>query len=194
MTNLDSVLKSKDITLLTKVLIVQVMVFPVVICKCESWTIKKAEHRRIDIFKLWCWRWLLIVPWKARRSNQVNLKGNKPWTCFGRTDAEAEDSIFWLPDANSWCLGKGPDGGKDWRQKEKRETEDEMVGWHHWFTGHELGQSLEDGVRQRSLVHCSPRGHKEWMQLGNWTTTTACLWKMHRNLLGFFPSLVHWAS
>ena len=74
MTNLDSVLKCRDITLLTKVLIVKATVFPVVIYRCESWTIKKAEHRRIDAFELWCWRRLLTVPWTARRSNQSILK------------------------------------------------------------------------------------------------------------------------
>ena len=74
MTNLDSILKSKDIVLLTSVLMVKAMVFPVVMCRCESWTIKKAEHRRIDAFELWCWRRLLRVPWTARRSNQSILK------------------------------------------------------------------------------------------------------------------------
>ena len=78
MTNLDSVLKTKDITLLTKVHIVKAMVFPVVVYRCESWTIKKAEHRRIDAFALWCWRRLLRVPWTARRSNQSILKEISP--------------------------------------------------------------------------------------------------------------------
>ena len=78
MTNLDSILKSRDITLPTKVLIVKAMVFPVVMCGCESWTIKKAERRRIDAFKLWCWRRLLRVPWTARRSNQSILKDISP--------------------------------------------------------------------------------------------------------------------
>ena len=78
MTNLDSILKSRDITLPTKVLLVKAMVFPVVICGCESWTIKKAERRRIDAFELWCWRRLLRVPWTARRSNQSNLKEVSP--------------------------------------------------------------------------------------------------------------------
>ena len=77
MTNLDSILKSKDITLLTKVCIGKVMAFPLVMCRCESWTIKKAEHRRIDAFELWCWRRLLRVPWIARRSNQIHPKGNQ---------------------------------------------------------------------------------------------------------------------
>ena len=78
MTNLDSILKSRDITLLTKVLIVKAMVFPVVMYGCESWTIKKAEHQRIDAFELWCWRRLLRVPWTARRSNQSILKEINP--------------------------------------------------------------------------------------------------------------------
>ena len=78
MTNLDSILKSKDITLLTKVCIGKVMAFPLVMCRCESWTIKKAEHRRIDAFELWCWRRFLRVPWTARRSNQSIIKAINP--------------------------------------------------------------------------------------------------------------------
>ena len=78
MTNLDSILKSRDITLPTKVRLVKAMVFPVVIYRCESWTIKKAEHRRIDVFELWCWKRLLRVPWTARRSNQSILKEISP--------------------------------------------------------------------------------------------------------------------
>ena len=78
MTNLDSILKSRDITLLTKVRLVKAMVFPVVMCGCESWTIKKAEDRRTDAFELWCWRRLLRVPWTARRSNQSILKEMSP--------------------------------------------------------------------------------------------------------------------
>ena len=73
MTNLDSILKSRDITLSTKVCLVKAMVFPVVMCGCESWTVKKAKHRIIDAFELWCWRRLLRVPWTARRSNQSIL-------------------------------------------------------------------------------------------------------------------------
>ena len=78
MTNLDSILKSRDITLSTKVHLVKAMVFPVVMCGCESWTVKKAEHQRIDAFELWCWRRLLSVPWTARRSNQPILKEISP--------------------------------------------------------------------------------------------------------------------
>ena len=97
MTNLDSVLKSKDITFSTKVYIVKALVFPVVRSRSESWTIKKAEHWRIDAFKLWCWKRLLKVPWTARISNQSISRGNQPWIFIGRTDAETP--IFWLPDA-----------------------------------------------------------------------------------------------
>ena len=90
MTNLDSILKSRDITLPTKVCLVKAMVFPVVMYGCESWTIKKAEHRRIDAFELWCWRRFLRVTWPVWRSNPVHPKGDQSWGFCGRTDAEAE--------------------------------------------------------------------------------------------------------
>ena len=98
MTNLDSILKSRDITLSTKVHLVKAMVFLVVMDGCETWAIKKAEHQRIDTFELWCWRRLLRVPWTARRSNLVHPKGDQPWVFIGRTDAEAETPILWPPD------------------------------------------------------------------------------------------------
>ena len=107
MTNLDSIFKSRDITFPTKVCLVKAMVFPVVMYGCESWTVKKAEHRRIDAFELCCWRRLLRVPWTARRSNQstlkeiqpVHSKGDQPWVFFGRTDANAETPVLWPPHA-----------------------------------------------------------------------------------------------
>ena len=136
MTNLDSILKSKDITLPTKVHLVKAMGFPVVMYGCESWTLKKTEHWRIDAFELWCWRRLLRVPWTARRSNQSILKGNQSWIFIGRT--EAETPILWSPDAKNWLIGKDHDAGKEWRQEEKGMTEDEMVGWHHRLNGHEF--------------------------------------------------------
>ena len=101
MTNLDSIFKSRNITLSTKVHLVKAMVFPVVTYGCEGWTIKKAEHRRIDAFELWCWRRLLRVPWTARRSNQSILKRDPPWVFFGRNDAKAETPILWPPHAKS---------------------------------------------------------------------------------------------
>ena len=101
MTDLDSILKSRDITLSTKVRLVKAIVFPVAMYGCESWTVKKAEHQRIDAFEVWCWRRLLRVPWTARRSNQFILKEISPRCSFGRTDAEAETPILWPPDAKS---------------------------------------------------------------------------------------------
>ena len=101
MTNLDSILKSRDITLPTKVHLVKAMVFPVVMYGCECWTIRKSEHRRIDAFELWYWRRLLRVSWTARRSNQSILKEIKSWVFIGRTDAEAETPILWPHDAKS---------------------------------------------------------------------------------------------
>ena len=109
MTNLESILKSRNITLPTKVHLVKAMVFPVVMYGCERWTIKKAEHRKINAFELWCWRRLLRVPWTARRSNQSILKS---WIFIGRTDAEAEAPIFWPPDAKNWFIWKDPNAGK----------------------------------------------------------------------------------
>ena len=100
MTNLDSILKSRDITLSAKVGLVKAMVFPVVMYGCESWTVKRTEGQRIDAFELWCWRRLLRVPWTARRSSQSILK-EKSWVFIGRTDAEAEIPILWPPHAKS---------------------------------------------------------------------------------------------
>ena len=103
MTNLDSILKSRDrnITWSTKICIVKAMVFPIVRYGCDSWTIKKAEHRRTDAFELWCWRRLVGVPWTSRRSNQSILKEIKPEYFIGRTDADFEAPILWPPDVKS---------------------------------------------------------------------------------------------
>ena len=153
------------------------MVFPVVMYGCESWTLKKAECRRIDAFELWCWRRLLRVPWTVRRSNQSILKESSHGCLFiGRTDVEAETPIFWPPDAKSWLICKDPDVGKDWRQEEKVTTEDEMVRWHHRLDGHGFGWTPGVGDGQGSLAHCSPWGCKElnkteWL---NWFLSSAC--------------------
>ena len=161
MTNLDSIFKSRDTTLPTKVCLVKAMVFPVVMYGWESWTVKKAERQRIDAFELWCWRWLLRVPWTARRSNQVHPKGNQSWVFIGGTDVEAETPILWPPDVESWLIWKDPDAGKDWGQGEKGMTEDEMIGWHHRLDEHELQPTLGDSERQENLVCCSPWSHRE---------------------------------
>ena len=127
-TNLDSILKSRDITLPTKVHLVKAMVFPVVMYGCESWTVKKAEHQRIDAFELWCWRRLLESPLDCKESQPVHPKGGQSWVFIGRTDVEAETPTLWPPDVKSWLIWKDPDSGKDWGQEEKGMTEDEMIG------------------------------------------------------------------
>ena len=99
MTNLDGIWKSRDITLPTKVCLVKAMVFPVVMYGCERWTIKKAEHRRIDAFELWYWRRLLRVPWTEIK--EVHSKGNQSWVFTGRTDVKAETPALWLSEAKS---------------------------------------------------------------------------------------------
>ena len=113
MTNLDTILKSRDITLLTNVCLVKPMVFPVVMYGCEShvWTIKKAECWRIDAFELWCWRRLLKI-------KPFNPKGIQSWIFIARTDVEAETPVLCPPDTKNWLIGKDPDAGKDWRQEE----------------------------------------------------------------------------
>ena len=147
-----SVLKSKDITLLTKVHIVKAVVFPVVMYECKSWIIKKTERWRTDDFELWCWRRLLRVPWTARRSNQSILKGVSPEYSLEGLMLKLKLQYFWPPDPNNWLIGKAPDVGKDWRQKEKETTEDEMVGWHHRLKGHEFEQAPGVGDGRESLV------------------------------------------
>ena len=150
------------ITLSTKVCLVKAMVFPVVMYGCESWTIKKAELRRIYAFELWCWRRLLRVPSTARRSNQ---------SIIGRTDVEAATPVVWPPDMKSWLIWKDPDGGKDWGQEEKRTTEDGMVGWHHRVNGHGFGWTPGVGDGQGGLACWGSWVRKEsntteWL---NWT-------------------------
>ena len=111
-----------------KVHLVKAMVFPVVMYGCESWTLKKAECRRIDAFELWCWRRLLRLPSTTRKSNQSILKEISPGIFIGRAHAEAETPILWPSVVKNWLNGKDPDAGKDWRQEEKGTAEDEMVG------------------------------------------------------------------
>ena len=118
MTNLDSILKIRVITLLAKVHKVKATGFPVVMYRCESWTIKKVECQRNDAFKLWCWRRLLRVPWDCKEIKSVHPKGSQSWIFIGRTDTEAEAPILCPPVAKSWLIGKDPDAGKD-RGQEK---------------------------------------------------------------------------
>ena len=150
LTNLDSILKSKDITLQTKVCLVKAMVFPVVMYGCESWTIKKAE----------CWRTVVLEgtlesPLDCKEIQPVHPKGNQSRIFIGKSHAEAETPILWPPDAKNWLTGKDPDAGKDWRWEEKGTTEDETVGWHHRLDGHRFEQASGVGDGQGSLACCS---------------------------------------
>ena len=125
--------------------------------------------------KNWCF-WTVVFektlesPLDCKQIKPVNPKGNQSWVFLGRTDAEAETSILWPPDAKNWLIWKNPDAGKDWRQ-EKGMTEDEMVGWHHWLDGHEFEQAPGAGDAQGSLACCSLWGPKElgMTERLNWT-------------------------
>ena len=158
MTSLDSILKSRDITVPAKVHLVKAMVFPVVMYGCESWTIKKAECQRIDAFELWCWRRLLRVPWTARRSNQSILKEISPEYSLERLMLKLKLQYFGHLMRRTDSLEKTL---KDWGQEEKWTTENKMVGWHHRLDGLEFEQAPGVGDGQGSLACCSPWGCKE---------------------------------
>ena len=157
MTNPDNILKNRDITLQTKVHVVKAMFFLVVMHRCDDWTIKNAEHQRIDAFKLWCWKRLL----DSKEIKPVNPQVYQPWIFIGRTDVEVEVPVFWPSNGKRWIIGKDSDAGKDWRQEKKVMTEDERIGQHHWFSGHEFEQTLGDSEEPGSLVCCRSWGHKE---------------------------------
>ena len=170
MTNLHSVFKSRDITLPTKVCLVKAMVFPVVIYGCESWTMKKAEHQRIDVFELWCWRRLLRVPWTARRSNQSILKEISPGCSLEgmmlKLKLQSFGHLMWRVDSleKLWCWEGLGAGGKGM-------MEDEMAGWHHRLDGHEFGWTLGVGDGQGGLACCDSWDRKEsdTTERLNWT-------------------------
>ena len=136
------------------------MFFPVIMCRFESWTVRKAEFQRIDTFEPWCSRRLLRVPLRARRSNQSILKEiNLEFSLIGLLMKLSSHVLAtWF---DKLTHGKDPHVGKDWKQKEKWVAEDEIVGWHHQFNGHEFEQTLGNSGGERSLVCCSPWGHKE---------------------------------
>ena len=168
MTNLDSILESRDITLLTKVHLVKAMVFPGVMYGYESWTVKKAECQRIDAFELWCWRRLLRVPWAARRSNQSILKKISPEYSSEGLMLKLELQYFG-PDAKNWLIWKDPDAGKNWRQEKKGMTEDEMVGCHHQLDGLEFEQTSGVGDGQGAWCAAVREVAKSQTWLSDWT-------------------------
>ena len=159
-TNLDSVLKSRDITLPTKVCLVKAMVFPVVRYGWESWTIKKAEHRRMDAFELWCWRRLLGVPWTARRSNQSILKEISPECSLEGLRLKLKLQSFGHLMQRTDSFEKTLMLGKIEGRRRRGTTEDEMVGWHHRLDGHEFEKTPGVGDGQGSLACCSPWGRR----------------------------------
>ena len=165
--NLHSILKNRDITLPTKVHLVQVKIFPVIMYGCESWTIKKLDTEELMLLNCGVGE----DSWKSHQSNLMeiipgfSLEGLISLYFLGvfslhYNDSSAEAPILWLPNVNNWFIGKDPDVWKDWRQEEKRMTEDEMIGLHHWLDGHEFEHALGVGDGQGSLVGCSPWGHK----------------------------------
>ena len=177
MTNLDSILKSRDITLPTKVRLVKPMVFPVVMYGGEldweeSWMLKN-----------WCF-WTVVLekilesPLDYKEIKPVNPKRNQSWIFIGMSDTEDQTPTLWSPDANNWLIGKYSDAWKDWRQEEKGTTEDEMVGWHHRLDGHEFEHALGVADGQGSLACCSPWGHKEGdtTERLNWTEVEFSDW------------------
>ena len=149
---------------------------------CESWTVKKAEHRRIDAFEPWCWRRLLRVPWTARRSNQSILKEINPGCSFVGLMLKLKLQYF---GHLMWRIGKDPDSGKDWGQEEKGMTEDEMAGWHHWLYGREFEWTPELGDGQGGLACCDSWGRQEL------DTTERLNWTKLRLVIAFLPRSNH---
>ena len=176
MTNLDSILKSRDITLSTKVHLVKAMVFPLVMYGCESWTIKKAEHQWIDAFELWHCKRLLRVPWTARISNHSILKEICPRCSL--------EGLIWSWNSNTvatWCKElthlKRPWCWESWEEEEKGMTEDGLVGWHHWLNGHGFGWTPGAGDGQGGQASCSSWFHRvghDWVTELNWSYPQSC--------------------
>ena len=177
MTNLDSILKSRDITLPTKVRLVKAMVFPVVMwmwemdCE-EGWAPKN-----------WCF-WTVVLektlesPLDCKEVQPVLPKGDQSWVLIGRTDAKAETPILWPSHAKSWFIGKDPDAERDWGQEENRTTEDEVVGWHHWLDAHEFEWTPGVGDGQGVLACCDSWGRKQsdTTEQLNWTELKYQIW------------------
>ena len=169
LTNLDSVLKNTDITLLITVCIVKAIVFPVVMYRFEL------DHKEGWALRNWCFqtvvleKTLLRAPWDTKEIKSVNPKENEPWIFIGRTDTEAKAPILWPPDGNNWLIGKDPDAGKEWGLQEKGETGMEIVGWHH----HSMDMSLRkfgDIVKGRNAWHANLHGvakSQTWLSKNN---------------------------
>ena len=171
MTNLDSIFKSRDITLPTKVLLVKAMVFPVVMYGCESWTVKSWAPKN------WCF-WTVVLkkslksPLDCKEIQPVHCNGDRSWVFFGRNDAKAETPVLRPPHVKSWLIGKDSDAGRDWGQEENGTTEDEMAGWHHRLDGREFEWTPGAGNGQGGLACCDSWGRRvghAWATELNWT-------------------------
>ena len=177
MTNLESVLNSRNITLPTKVHLSQRYGFS----SSHAW-IWELDYKESWALKNSCF-WTVVLEKTLESSldckeiQPVHPEGDQSWVFTGRTDAEAEATIFWPSNAKNWLIGKDPEAWKDWREKEKRMTEDEMVGWHHWLDGHEFEHTSGVGDGQGGLVCCNPWGRKEldrterlhWISINEWS-------------------------
>ena len=178
MANLDSILKSRDITLPTKVCIVKAMNYSSI----HVW-MWELDHKEGLAPKNWCvWTVLLEKTLESlldsKELKPVHPKGNQSWIFIGRTDAEAEAPILWPPDAKNWLIWKGPEAGKDWRQEEKGMTEDEMVGWHHWLNDLSLGK-LREIAKNREAWRAAVHGvTKSRTQLSDWTELILSHWSL----------------
>ena len=171
MTNLDSIFKSRDITLPTKVHLDKAIFFS----SGHVW-MWELDCEESWVPKIWCF-WTVVLektlqsPLDCKEIQPVHFKGDQSWVFFGRTDAKAETPILWPPHTKSWLIGKDSDAGRDWGQEDKRMTEDEMAGWHHRLDGNEFGWTPGVGDGQGGLACCDSWGHKEsdttqWL---NWT-------------------------
>ena len=161
MSNQECILKSRDTVFPTKFHVVKALFFP----SSHVW-MWELDYKEIWVLKNWCF-WTVVLektlesPLDIQEIQTVHPKGNQSWIFIGRTDAEAETPILWPPDEMNWLLWKDPDAGKDWRLEKKGMTEDEMVGWHHWLSGHRFESIPGVGDRQQGLECCSPWGRKD---------------------------------